>query len=206
MVTKRKKLERSFFQKGKVENIAPKLLGKILKTKVDGIVCSGKIVEVEAYCGLRDRACHAYFGKTDRNKIMFEQGAIAYVYLCYGLHHLFNIVVGQKGNPAGVLIRALEPIDGIETMRARRHYPKKDIDIANGPGKLSQAMGIDLRHYGLSIGGSEIWIESGEKIGKNDILVGPRIGVDYAGEDKDLPWRFALNSPYALLKGMNKTP
>lgn len=191
------KLPKEFYLKGKVEVIAPKLLGKLLKTRIDGELCSGKIVEVEAYCGLRDKACHAYFGKTNRNSAMFEEGGVAYVYLCYGIHRLFNIIVGDLDHPSGILIRAVEPVEGLDAMKKRRGHPKKLFDISNGPGKLSQALGIQLSHNGESLQGNNIWLEENEISTKGKILAGPRIGIDYAGEDKHLPWRFALDSPFA---------
>ncbi|MEX1100277.1 MAG: DNA-3-methyladenine glycosylase [Bacteriovoracaceae bacterium] len=185
-----------FYLRGNVEKVAPKLLGKVLCSRVDGILCGGKIVEVEAYCGKRDKACHAYFGKTKRNKIMFENGGLAYVYLCYGIHNLFNIVVGGPDNPSAVLIRGVEPVLGIDAMLERRGFSSLSPNLSNGPGKLSQALGIGMEHYGALLTGTDVWLEDRALVKKRDILVGPRIGIDYAGEDKWLPWRFGLDSPY----------
>lgn len=185
-----------FYSKGKVEKVAPKLLGKALYTRVDGKLSGGMIVEVEAYCGKRDRACHAFFGKTERNKIMFERGGLAYVYLCYGLHRLFNIVTGPPDDPSAVLVRAIEPLHGVDTMLERRNFSRAGPNLTNGPGKLSQALGIEMGHYGRPLIGEEVWLEEHVKIKKNQILSGPRIGIDYAGEDRHLPWRFGLDSAF----------
>ncbi|MCO4754455.1 MAG: DNA-3-methyladenine glycosylase [Bacteriovoracaceae bacterium] len=194
------KLKRSFFQNGSVENLAPRLLGKILYTQIGNEICAGKIIEVEAYCGRRDKACHAFFKKTERNKIMFTDGGVFYVYLCYGIHKLLNIVTGPPDDPSGIMIRSIEPIVGIDTMMFRRNVDRLTPNMTNGPGKLSQALGIELSHYGEGIDGDTIWIEHGERVKEHEILVGKRIGIDYAGEDKNLPWRFALDSKFVGYK------
>lgn len=195
MKTNEKKLSKRFYMENRPELLAPKLLGKILKTNIDGKLCGGRIVEVEAYCGLRDRACHAFNGKTKRNEILFAPGSFAYVYLCYGIHRLFNVVTGDPSHPCAILIRALEPVFGREHMEERRGFPSKIQNISNGPGKCAQAMGIELSHNGLSLLESRIWIEKDPRESR-PVLAGPRIGIDYAGEDKHLPWRFALMSDF----------
>lgn len=176
-----------------VVGISRNLLGKVLYTFIDKKITAGKIVETEAYCGKTDKASHAYPNKkTGRNAIMFEEGGVAYVYLIYGIHYMFNVVTSGKNIPNAVLIRALEPIAGLETMYQRRgkvHLQK----ITSGPGSLSTAMGIDLKIYGSSLQSRKIWIEDSGEIEKDtQIVASARVGVDYAAEDAALPWRFYL--------------
>lgn len=192
------RLTESFYKRTDVVRIARDLLGKSLFTRIDGVVAGGVIVETEAY-SWRERGCHA-FGKrqTGRNAIMFEEGGFAYVYLCYGIHHLFNVVTNVSGVPEAVLVRALEPTHGQEEMRIRRGDSIPDLQLTSGPGKLTRALGIDRKFNGKFLSGDEIWIEnlngrvSGQQIGS-----GPRVGIDYAGDDAALPWRFWLkNNPW----------
>ena len=168
------------------------LLGATLCTRIGGKFCSGKIVELEMYMGDCDRACHAYPNKkTPRNCVMFGPGGHAYVYFVYGMHNMFNVVIGPSGTANAILIRALEPIDGIETMTRRcgKVAPK---NLCSGPAKLTVAMGITTKHNGLDLTrGDKIWIES-RTGSKPKIQAGPRIGVDYAGADADIPWRFII--------------
>lgn len=180
------KLPLSFYLDGDVVSIAQNLLGKRFFTKLDGIITGGIITETEAYKGVDDRACHAYGGRrTKRNDALYQEGGIAYVYLCYGIHYLFNIVTNQKDLPHAVLIRAIKPIVGIDTIVKRR---KREKDLTTGPGSLTQALGINLEHNKISLLGDNIWIEEGEKVDK--IIATPRIGVEYAKEDALLPYRF----------------
>lgn len=187
-----KKLPLSFYQRPDVVQIAKELLGKILVTKWKGQITSGRIVETEAYAGATDNASHATGGRrTQRNEIMYADGGVAYVYLCYGIHHLFNIVTNSKGNPHAVLIRALEPIIGIETMRKRTGKEKLDFTLTKGPGNVSKALGIHTKHSGSSLLGKEIFIAGdGLSYSGNEIASSPRIGVEYAGKDAKLPFRF----------------
>lgn len=173
--------------------ISKQLLGKVLVTKLNGDIVKARIAETEAY-SWRERGCHAYGGrKTNRNAVMFQPGGVAYVYLCYGIHHLFNIVTNQEEVAEAVLIRAVEPIDGIDLMRSRRGILKNNFQLTSGPGKLTKAMGIDRTWNGKSLMDDEVWIEDdGYFVGKNTIMAGPRIGIEYAGEDANLPWRFWL--------------
>jgi DNA-3-methyladenine glycosylase len=174
-----------------VVKIAREVLGKVLFTRVNGEISAGMIVETEAYSS-KERGCHAFNGKTERNKIMFEEGGVAYVYLCYGIHHLFNIVTNGKGKADAVLIRALQPWKGEELMMERMKV-KSLKRITSGPGKLTKALGIDRDCNGKDLRGSEVWIEDvGEKITKKNCVASPRIGIDYAGEDALLPWRFSV--------------
>lgn len=172
--------------------IAKDLLGKILVTKWKGVITSGKIVECEAYAGATDNASHAAGGRrTNRNEIMYAEGGVTYVYLCYGIHHLFNVVTNSKEIPHAVLIRALEPLKGIKTMLERTGKENLDTTLTKGPGNVSKALGIYTKHSGISLLGKEIFIAdkkisySGEEIGAS-----PRIGVQYAGKDANLPFRF----------------
>lgn len=190
-----KKLPKSFYLNENVLEVSEQLLGKILCTNVDGVLTSGKIVETEAYNGISDKASHAFGNKrTKRTEIMFGEGGFSYVYLCYGIYSLFNVVTNQKEIPQAVLIRAIEPIDGIDKMLERRGKTKLDQTLTSGPGILTQALGINFhKHSGLDLLKDEIWIESrGVEISKNEILKSPRVGVDYAGEFSSLPWRFRI--------------
>mgnify|MGYP000700481143 CR=1 FL=1 len=187
------KLPATFFEQKNVVKIARELLGKVLFTKIDGIVTGGMIVETEAY-SWKEKGCHAFGGrKTARNEIMFSDGGYAYVYLCYGMHHLFNVVTNTKGIAEAVLIRAVEPVAGLEEMKVRRGELKNPYHITSGPGKLTRALGIDRTFNGKYLRDTEVWIEDLGIIVKNkDILASKRIGIDYAGEDANLPWRFTI--------------
>ncbi len=191
------KLPKSFYLNENVLEVSEKLLGKFLCTKIDGVLTSGIIVETEAYNGISDKASHAFGNRrTKRTEIMFGEGGVSYVYLCYGIYSLFNVVTNLKENPHAVLIRGIEPIDGIEKMLERRDKSKLETNLTSGPGILSKALGINFReHNGLDLQKDEIWIESrGVEISKNEILKSPRVGVDYAEEDAKLPWRFRIKN------------
>ncbi len=187
-------LSEEFYLQPDVVKIAKKLLGKKLSTLVDGQFTSGIITETEAYNGVIDKASHAHGGRlTHRNQTMFAQGGVAYIYLCYGIHHLFNVVTGEEGTPTAVLIRAVEPLEGIETMLQRRNKAKLDKTLTVGPGSMSQALGISTKMNGISLHQQEIWIEESEnKLKPSQILASSRIGVDYAGEEALLPYRFTI--------------
>jgi DNA-3-methyladenine glycosylase len=191
-----------FYQQDDVIAISKQLLGKYLYTCFDNDLTGGKIVETEAYRGPLDRASHAYGNrKTTRNATMYEAGGVCYIYLCYGLHVLFNIVTNLNDIPHAILIRGLEPTVGIDIMLKRRHKMKVERSLTGGPGSLSQALGLTLNHKGLSLLGPQIWVQDeGAKLSENDILASPRVGIDYAGEDAQLPWRFRIkNSPWTSL-------
>ena len=190
-----RKLSIDFYQRDNVLQIAKELLGKILVTKWDGIDTSGRIVEVEAYNGVNDKASHASGGRrTDRNEIMYDDGGFAYVYLCYGIHHLFNVVTNKKETPHAVLIRAIEPLKGIDVMLERTGKEKLDNTLTKGPGNVSKALGISFKqHSGHSLLSKDLFIaEDGFTFSKKEIMASPRIGVDYAGEDASLPYRFYI--------------
>ncbi|MBU6446799.1 MAG: DNA-3-methyladenine glycosylase [Verrucomicrobia bacterium] len=200
----------AFYQDPDVLHLAKSLLGKLLLTRIDGHLTGGYITETEGYAGIGDRASHAYNNRrTERTEVMYRAGGIAYVYLCYGIHHLLNVVTGPEETPHAVLIRALKPAIGEDIMFQRRgkkpltHGPGalkpaigEDImfqtrgkkPLTHGPGALTQALGITLKQNGQSLNSSAIWIEEGVRI--TSIVETARIGVDYAGDDALLPYRF----------------
>jgi len=187
-----KKLPLSFYQREDVVLIARELLGKIIVTKFDNIITSGRIIETEAYNGIADKASHAYGGRrTARTEIMYLPGGTAYVYLIYGLHHLFNVVTNSKDIPHAVLIRGIEPLKGIEEMMHRLNKTKTDKTIGKGPGNAAKALGILIRHTGHSLLSNDLFIaDDNYKINPSNLLNGPRVGIDYAQEDALLPYRF----------------
>ncbi len=189
-----KKIDISFYKRNDVLQIAKELLGKILVTKWNGIITSGRIVEVEAYNGINDKASHSFGGRrTKRNEIMYADGGVVYVYLCYGIHHLFNVVTNSKETPHAILIRALEPIKGIDEMLRRVGKNKFDTTLTRGPGNLSKALGLFTYHSGQSLLGKDLFIASDDFVyNKNEIIASPRIGVDFAGKDALLPYRFYI--------------
>jgi len=186
-------LPESFFANSDVVKAAKQLLGKVLCTKFDGKLTSGIITETEAYCGRNDKACHANNGlRTKRTEVMYGPPGTAYIYLCYGIHHLFNVVTNREGLADAVLIRGLKPADGIETMKQRRGIGDLK-NLTNGPGKLSQALQISTSFTGHDLKSKPIWIEDRNvEINSKQIKTTPRIGVDYAGEDAKKPWRFLI--------------
>lgn len=193
------KLPRSFYQRNDVLQIAKELLGKLLFTNWNGITTSGRIVEVEAYAGAIDKASHAFGGRrTNRNEIMYAGGGVTYVYLCYGIHHLFNVVTNYKEIPHAILIRALEPVKGIDEMLKRTGKKRPDHTLTKGPGNLSKALGISVVNTGTSLRSKELFIaDDGLVFAKKDIAATPRIGVDYAGADAKLKYRFYVKgNPY----------
>ena len=185
------KLPREFYTRSNVLTVARDLLGKLLVVPdEDGRRVSGMIVEVEAYRGPEDRASHAYGGhRTKRTETMYREGGMAYVYFVYGMYYQFNVVSNVADTPHAILVRALEPIEGIEIMRERRHsHP--DHNLTSGPGKLCIAMGIDRQLDGADLSGDRVWIEEHESVSARRIAKGPRIGIDYAEAWIDKPWRF----------------
>ena len=185
------KLPREFYQQEDVVSVAKQLLGKMLFTNIEGVLTGGIITETEAYDGVVDKACHAYGGRnTNRTVTMFLAGGVTYVYLCYGIHHLLNVVSGKEGNPQAVLIRAIEPTVGIETMLLRRKMEKLAPRITAGPGALSQALGIDKQLNAKSLSADEIWIEEFTNYQETEIIATTRIGVAYAEEHALWPFRF----------------
>jgi DNA-3-methyladenine glycosylase len=188
----RLKLPLSYYSNQDVLFLAQDLLGKVLFTEIEGEITAGIIVETEAYFGVKDKASHAYGGRrTDRTETLYNQGGVSYVYLCYGIHHLFNIVTSVEDDPHAVLVRAVEPLIGKEIMEFRRNMPASKAAISSGPGSAAKALGIDRSLNKKDLAGNEIWIEDhGIQYASDDIVKGPRIGVAYAQEDALLPWRF----------------
>ncbi len=186
------KIPHAFYRREDVENIARELLNTVLYTRIDGKLCAGRIVETEAYAGVSDRASHAFGGRrTRRTEIMYLPGGHAYVYLIYGIHHLFNVVTNVADVPHAVLIRAVQPLEGLEIMAVRRRQPRNPYKLTGGPGLLSQALGITTRDSGIDLTGERIWLEEAvEPLPEQDIARGPRIGVEYAGADALLHRRF----------------
>lgn len=186
------KLPVSYFLNQDVLFLAKDLLGKVLFTQIEGQITAGIIVETEAYFGEIDKASHAYGGRrTNRTEIMYSQGGVSYVYLCYGIHHLFNIVTSVKGEPHAVLIRAVEPLIGKEIMEQRRNMPAGKSTISSGPGSAAKALGIGSSFNGKELNAEEIWVEDYyTKYTDDEIVATPRVGVAYAQEDAFLPWRF----------------
>lgn len=188
------KLALGFYRRDNVLRIAKELLGKVLVTKWDGIETSGRIVELEAYNGIIDKAAHSFGGRrTKRNEVMYAEGGMAYVYLCYGIHHLFNVVTNDKEIPHAILIRGVQPLNGIDEMLKRTGKAKPDNTLTRGPGNVSKALGISTRHTGLSLQSEELFIGDDDfTFTNNEIAISPRIGVDFAGDDALLPYRFFI--------------
>src|SRR5688572_20884234 len=190
-------LPRSFYSRPTL-TVARDLLGRVLARRTpDGAVLRGRIVEAEAYVGEEDKACHARAGRTPRTDVMFGSPGFAYVYLTYGMHHMLNVVTEAEGRPAAVLLRAVEPLEGLEWMaRARRNGAEGGQDprphqLASGPGKLCQAFGLDLRHNRTDLLGRELWIEEGAPVPRPRVATSARIGCETAAKPWDLmPWRF----------------
>ena len=186
------KLPQSYYLSSDVVAISKSLLGKYLFTSINGLVSGGYITETEAYNGIVDRASHAFGNrKTPRTQIMYEEGGIAYIYLCYGIHEMLNVVTSVEGQPHAILIRAIEPTTGIDIMLARRNMLILKPNITAGPGSVAKALGIDRKLNGISLQSDTLWIEDkGLSFSDDQIAAVPRIGVAYAGEDALLPYRF----------------
>jgi DNA-3-methyladenine glycosylase len=196
-------LDQSFYNRKNVVRVARDLLGKILITQLDGVRSSGRIVETEAYAGFEDRASHAFGGRrTARSEHLYGDPGTVYVYICYGMHNLFNVITNKKDIPHGVLIRALEPMEGIEHMLNRTGKPVADFTLTKGPGNLSRALGMNKFHSGGNVFSEEIFIaDDGLRYKKNEIVITKRIGVDGAREDAELPYRFIVRgNPYVSAK------
>lgn len=188
-------LPRSFYQQDGLQ-LARALLGKVLLRRVGDQLTAGRIVETEAYLGEQDPAAHSYKGNTQRTRIQFGPGGYAYVYLIYGMHCCMNIVAAPEGVPHVVLLRALEPVVGLDWMEQRRHT-HRTANLCSGPGKLCQAMAIDRSCYGMNLLGEELWLEDAPTVPEEQVAVSRRIHIDYAGEAADWPYRFCVaDSPY----------
>lgn len=188
-----KKLPLSFYLQEDVVLIAKGLIGKVLVTAFNGERTSGRIVETEAYAGETDKASHASKGRTARTEVMFGAGGTAYVYLCYGIHQMFNIVTAEEGVAHAVLIRAVEPLEGQDIMRRRTGKKKGDESMTSGPGRVGKAFGLHTSQCGLSLQGDELFLaDDGMEMKEEALLSSPRIGVDYAGEHAQWLYRFYL--------------
>lgn len=194
------KLSREYYLCDDVVDVARSLLGRVLCTRIGGRLAAAVITETEAYNGTGDRASHAFGGRrTQRTEPMFAAGGIAYVYLCYGLHHLFNVVVGSHDQPLAVLVRAGLPARGLDIMQQRRGRTVEPARALTGPGVLSQALGITTAMSGISLLGNRVWIEDRGMVPRpEDIVVGPRVGVAYAQQDALLPYRFRLGNTLSM--------
>lgn len=194
MISNFEKLPKNFYQRNDVTIISKELLGKFLISDIDGIITGGMITEVESYNGISDKASHAFGGRrTKRTETMYGKGGICYVYLCYGIHHLFNVVTNKINIPHAVLIRAIEPIIGIDEMLKRRKKINIQPTLTSGPGSLSSSLGIKISDSGSDLCGNRIYIEDrGINISDRKIISTKRIGVDYAGKDALLKYRFYI--------------
>jgi DNA-3-methyladenine glycosylase len=194
MHTNGSKLKRSFYERNDVVKISRQLIGKILCTRVDNQITAGMITETEAYCGLNDKACHANNGlRTNRTETMYGPGGHSYIYLCYGIHHLFNVVTNTQNRADAVLIRSIQPIEGEPVILQRRERNTMKPGVCNGPGKLTRSLAITTQMDGTNLTGNLIWIEDrGRSFNDSDIAETARIGVEYAGADAKRPWRFYL--------------
>ena len=194
-------LDRSFYDRPALD-VARDLIGLVLVRRSPEGDAAGRIVETEAYVGLEDRASHASRGRTRRNAVMFGPPGHAYVYLVYGMHWCLNLVTGPEGTPAAVLLRAVEPVEGIEVMRARRPKARRDAQLTSGPARLSQAFAVDGSFDGadLCAAGGALFVEDrGRAVGT--IVDAPRVGVDYAGEWALEPFRlYEAESPYVSVR------
>lgn len=193
------KLANEFYQRNDVLAISRELMGKIVVTRWDGKLTSGRIVECEAYAGPKDKASHAFGGRrTNRTEIMYAPGGVAYVYLCYGIHNMLNVVTNAMDTPHAILIRALEPVDGIKEMMRRTNKSIADNTLTRGPGNVCKALGIFTHHTGLSLRSKDFYIaDDGFEYANSEVYRSPRIGVDYAGKDALLPYRFYVKgNPY----------
>ena len=202
--TRGRKLAHSFYRRADALTLARELLGKrlVVPASPTGARVSGRIVETEAYMGPEDKAAHSYANRrTPRTETMFAAGGVAYVYFIYGMYYQFNVVASQAEIPQAVLVRALEPEEGVEWMRRRRPV-RRDLDLTNGPGKLCMALGLDRSFNGADLRGERVWIEdAGATISPDEIAAGARIGIDYAAEYAAMPWRFWVrDNPYVSRK------
>jgi len=190
----KKILPLEYFQNEQVVELARDLPGKFLFTNINNRLTGGIITETEAYAGVNDKGSHAYNGRrTQRTSVMYRKGGISYVYFTYGIHYLFNVVSGKEDVPHAILIRAIYPTTGSEFMLQRTGKNKINYQLTNGPAKLTKSLGITKNQNGMPLNTTELWLEDrGIVVAPEDITATPRIGIDYAGEDALLPYRFVL--------------
>ncbi|MEM1319952.1 MAG: DNA-3-methyladenine glycosylase [Bacteroidota bacterium] len=190
------RLDEAFYTRTDVVRLSKELLGKYIVTEFEGQRTVGRIVETEAYRGPDDKACHAHCNRfTKRTKVMFQRGGHAYIYLCYGIHHLFNVVTALEGMPHAILVRAVEPIENLPLMLERRNFKQIKPQLTAGPGVMSKALGITKAYTGINLTApdSPIWLEERERvIDDNQIIASPRVGIDYAEECALWDWRFRI--------------
>ena len=188
------RLQKSYFLQHDVLALARDLLGKYVFTRKDGQLSGGIISEVEAYKGIADRASHAFGGRrTRRNEMMYHEGGVAYMYLCYGIHNMLNFVTNEQDVPDAILIRGIVPTHGEELMLQRTGKRNMSASIGSGPGKVSKLLGLTTADNGCPLDGDTLWVEDRDLcVSDNMVQVTPRIGVDYAGEDALLPYRFVM--------------
>ena len=200
-----KKLPLYFYKRKDVVAIARELLGKIVVTKINGQITSGRIVETEAYVAHIDKASHSFAGRrTAKNEHMYASAGTAYVYICYGMHQMFNIVTNEKNIPDAVLIRAIEPLEGIDIMLQRTGKPKLDFTLTKGPGNVGKALGIFKKHSGVYLLDDEIYLlDDRFKLKEDEVGISGRIGVASAGADALLPYRFYIKRNQ-FVSGKNK--
>ncbi|HEV8080127.1 MAG TPA: DNA-3-methyladenine glycosylase [Chitinophagaceae bacterium] len=200
-----KKIPLSFYKRKDVVAIARELLGKIVFTNFDGLITSGRIIETEAYVAHVDKASHSFGGRrTAKNEHMYASAGTAYVYICYGMHQMLNVVTNDKDVPDAVLIRAVEPLEGIDIMLQRTGKEKLDFTLTKGPGNVGKALGIFKMHSGLHLLGDEIFLaDDGFKLKKNEVGISKRIGVESAFPDSELPYRFYVRGN-KYVSGKNK--
>lgn len=193
------KLPLEFYQQPDVVSVARELLGKHVYSFIDGKLTGGIIVETEAYRGPDDRGSHAYNNKrTLRNEMMYSAGGVAYMYICYGIHDMLNIVTGIEGMSHAALIRAIEPTEGLETMRIRRGIFEQDRRLCQGPGALAKALGLTKFHNGTDLQGDNLWLtDEGVYYEEDQIVASARVGMNFDGPFKTIPWRFYVRrNPY----------
>ena len=190
------KLPESFYLRSDIVQVSRDLLGKVLATNLDGCITKAVITETEAYEGETDKASHAYGGRrTKRTEPIYQTGGRAYIYLCYGIHHMFNVVSNVEGIPHAILVRAGRPHQGESEMLRRRGKSTADKSLLAGPGSLGKALGIKTALTGTDLAGDKIWIEDQNiAVDEAEISVGPRVGIDYAEEDASRPYRFILSA------------
>ena len=191
-----------YFLNDDVVFLAKDLLGKYVFTQIGGQIAGGVITETEAYKAMIDRASHAFGGRrTKRNEMMYARGGVAYVYLCYGMHRMLNFVTNGKDIADAVLIRAILPTHGEELMLLRTGKPRCVPEVTCGPGKVCKALGITIEQNGTPLNSNTLWVEDrGVLVPEEQIIRSPRVGVDYAGEDALLPWRFRWKGPIDLIR------
>ncbi len=210
------KLPRNFYLNEDTISVARDLLGKLLVVPDEnGNRISGMIVETEAYLGPADRAAHSFGGRrTPRNEVMYGAAGHVYVFFIYGMYYQFNVVCGRVDTPHAILIRAVEPVEGIETMRERRGFlsepgaiatgSRRDKNLTSGPGKLCIALNIDKTLNGEDLLAKKVWLEDHRTFTDDEIATGPRVGIDYAGEDAEKPWRFCVKGNEFVSKSQNR--